>query len=391
MSNKFLEGYRGIVGFRVEHVKEKGLEKDLQNYVNRTGLLEGFRYIGSEAYKEGWASKNAGNISTVEIPLHHRFFITAAGSYLSDLKPEDIVCVHSLEVRIGKGKEDIKAGIIPLASTMPRQFDLSLNTVADALMKQNLLDDVINGMGLDRTRINIDNFSLKNVLVYLGSHGMVKCKAEAIGSKDPSSETFLHGLIYSRRIEYPVNAIVHCHAPQLTENPSAVYIPETDSPFEDIGYGTLDLGVEAVEKLGEKNLVLLREHGPVAVSSLFHEECPEGHMSVFKDIHRKLKEANEKYSHPKDKKYSRKERWPDYIHDFEPWQFRVIQPSFFEEKRPDAIRDSLEIRAMDEAAIRMIRRGIKWEPRYYRRKAKRDYERTLKRIKEGRSLLNSGI
>ena len=391
MDDKFLEGYRGIVGFGVKHIEEKGLVKDLEKWVNKSGLLEGFRYIGSEAYKEGWAPKNAGNISTVELPYHHRFFITAAGSHLSDLKTEDIVFVDNLKVRVGYQTEKIPSiptfNEIPIASTCPRQFDLSVATVADVLMKQDLLDDVIKGMGLERSRINTNNFNLRSVLGYLGSKKMVRCKAEVIGSKDPSSETFLHGLIYARRINYTVNAIVHCHAPQLTENPSSVYIPETDSPFEDIGYGTLELGVEAVDKLKEKNLVLLRGHGPVATTSLYHNECLEGHMAAFKDIYKKLKEANEVFAKPRDKKYSRKERWPEKIMFLEPR--RSEDPSFFEEKLLDTTPDSSVISQIDESAIRMIRRGVKWNPEYERKRAKEDYKRTIKRMKEGRSLLDS--
>jgi hypothetical protein len=370
--NEVLEGYRGVIGFETKYAE--GCEwREFENFIERSGLLRGFQWLGARLYDEGWAPMNAGNISTVMLPGHHFFYITASGSHLSRMESKDIVYVGSLEVRIGPFMEKIPNqplfNTIFLASTFPYVGDLSLATVVDVLIKQNVLDHVIEGMELKKSELDRYNFNLKRVLKYLGSKNMVKCFAEVVAKDEnikPSSETFLHGLIYSRRINDWVTAIAHCHAPDITRKPSAYYIPETDSPFEKIGYGTLDLAVEAAEQLGNNDFVLLRGHGPVALSTKHHYENPDGYMRTFEDLYKKLRES-ERY-------VNRRERWPEHVSDFRGWKVENKKPSFLREGSPESISDDL--------IIRMIRRGVKWNPEYGLRKAQRDRKRVMERLRE---------
>jgi len=128
---------------------------------------------------------------------------------------------------------------------------------------------------------------LKTLITYLGKRDLIKCKVYYTGAKDkePSSETGLHGIFYARRWEYDnVNAIVHCHAPNITNNPpKGIPITETDQKI--IGYGSLELAVEAMEALGEDMCVLLKGHGPIAVSDDWQRWIPTGKKGIFGHQH----------------------------------------------------------------------------------------------------------
>ncbi len=369
---KLLEGYKGVVGFETSYT-QKDDWPDFENFIETSGLLKAFQWLGATLCEKGWAPKNAGNISTVMMPGHHWFYITRSGGNLSNLKAKDIVYVAGLEVKIGDSDVPY-TGRIMLASTFPYSCDLSLATVTDTLMKQGILDKVIEGMGLERATLDRYNFNLKKVLRYLSSRDMVKCFAEVIAKDEqtkPSSETFLHGLICSRRIEDWVTAIVHCHAKGIVKKPSAYFMPETDSSFEEIGYGSLELAVEAVEQLGRNNFVLLRGHGPVAVSTEYHLEKPEGYMHVFEDLYKTLLES-ERYS-------KMIERWPDNISEIARLRHKEYRPDFLGENTPLTIPDDI--------IIRMIRQNVQLEPGYYREKNLRGLMELEERMKQGISTL----
>jgi len=132
----------------------------------------------------------------------------------------------------------------------------------------------------DRRIINA-GLDLKTLIEYLGKNDLINCKVYYTGSREPSSETVLHGLLYAKRWEYDdINAIVHCHAPKITKKtPKGIPVTETDQKI--IGYGSLELAVEAMESLGEKMCVLLRGHGPVAVSDAWQCWIPTGKKGIF--------------------------------------------------------------------------------------------------------------
>ena len=88
----------------------------------------------------------------------------------------------------------------------------------------------------------------------------------APGGEKPSSEAPMHQLFYTRQYHDPnATAIVHCHEPKITEAPSDI-VPETETPNEKIGYGTIELAIEAAEELYRDDVVVLQGHGPVVVS-----------------------------------------------------------------------------------------------------------------------------
>lgn len=369
---ELLEGYKGVVGFETSYT-QKDDWPDFENFIETSGLLRAFQWLGATLCDKGWTPKNAGNMSTVMLPGHHWFYITRSGGNLSNLKAKDIVYVAGLEVGIGNSDEPY-TGRIMLASTFPYSCDLSLATVTDTLMKQGILDKVIEGMGLERATLDRHSFNLKKVLRYLGSRDMIKCFAEVIAKDEqtePSSETFLHGLIYSRRIEDRATAIVHCHAEGIVEKPSVYFMPETDSPLAKIGYGSLELAVEAVEQLGRNNFVLLRGHGPVVVSTEYHWEKPEGYMHVFRNLYKTLVES-ERYS-------KMIERWPDNISELSRLRHKEYRPDFLGENTPLTIPDDI--------IIRMIRQNIQPEPGYYREKHLRELTELRERMKRGISTL----
>jgi len=89
-----------------------------------------------------------------------------------------------------------------------------------------------------------------NDLVEVVSYDEKKNEISARGIKEPSSETFLHVMIYERRND--INAIFHGHYLDLPN------LPETP---EEHPYGTLELAY-AVAGLAESNdLILAKNHG----------------------------------------------------------------------------------------------------------------------------------
>lgn len=80
------------------------------------------------------------------------------------------------------------------------------------------------------------------------------------GMKKPSSETFLHAMIYDKRPE--INAVFHVHDMQAIANFEKLGFCVTDKVRE---YGSFEL-VEAVKKiLGNRNYVGIKDHGIIAL------------------------------------------------------------------------------------------------------------------------------
>lgn len=124
-------------------------------------------------------------------------------------------------------------------------------------------------------RIINAGLDLKTLITYLGKREMIKCKVYYNGVKLPSSETPLHALLYAMRWNYNnINAIVHCHAPEITQYPPKG-MPITETPHRIIGYGSLELAVEAWAALQNQMCVLLRGHGPIAVSDSWQRWMPQ--------------------------------------------------------------------------------------------------------------------
>jgi len=92
------------------------------------------------------------------------------------------------------------------------------------------------------------------------------CDAESkeimvTGMRPPSSETFMHYTIYKNRPD--VMAIFHGHNQQITENASALNIPET---AREVPYGTVELAESALTILGTNNFIVIKAHGFVSMA-----------------------------------------------------------------------------------------------------------------------------
>ena len=79
------------------------------------------------------------------------------------------------------------------------------------------------------------------------------------GMRPPSSEAFLHSLVYDARPD--VECIIHVHDP-LTAFCSPAKVETTPVEYD---YGTPDLAVLCLNTLRSENIVFLRNHGFVAV------------------------------------------------------------------------------------------------------------------------------
>lgn len=81
------------------------------------------------------------------------------------------------------------------------------------------------------------------------------------GPLEPSSESFLHHLIYRSRPE--ARAVVHAHDPATADAPLGADLEET--PREE-PYGTVELARLAIETFQEdRTVIVLRNHGYVAM------------------------------------------------------------------------------------------------------------------------------
>ena len=103
------------------------------------------------------------------------------------------------------------------------------------------------------------------------------------GPRKPSSETFLHALIYRHR--EAARAVVHAHDPATAACPLVDDVEET--PWEE-PYGTVELARLAIETFRkDKKIIVLRNHGYVSTGDSL-TEAVDTIMSIH---HRLLGEA----------------------------------------------------------------------------------------------------
>ncbi len=81
------------------------------------------------------------------------------------------------------------------------------------------------------------------------------------GDTHPSSESFLHHLIYDR---FPsINCILHGHSSLFLKNAQKIALPVSKKYCD---YGTVELGESALEVVGLKTpFIILKDHGFVAM------------------------------------------------------------------------------------------------------------------------------
>lgn len=120
---------------------------------------------------------------------------------------------------------------------------------------------VRHGAGLIITTSGSNLGSLEqNEIVYVQKCSIEDSTVEYMGSHVPSSEAFMHFMIYECRPD--VQAIVHAHDHE-TLNQAMVEIETTE---REVPYGTLDLAQLSCDTfLKADNIIVLKNHGYVAV------------------------------------------------------------------------------------------------------------------------------
>jgi L-fuculose-phosphate aldolase len=86
------------------------------------------------------------------------------------------------------------------------------------------------------------------------------------GSRQPSSEAVMHYLIYKTHKE--INAVFHGHDDAIIMNAEKLGFPVTEREHEP---GTTELAKEVLKVLGDKNLIVLRNHGFVSLGRTMKE------------------------------------------------------------------------------------------------------------------------
>lgn len=86
------------------------------------------------------------------------------------------------------------------------------------------------------------------------------------GNKLPSSESVMHHLVYRGNAE--VNAVFHGHCDVIVANAERLGLPVTEREY---GSGTVELAREVLKVMGDSKLVVLRNHGFVALGGSMGE------------------------------------------------------------------------------------------------------------------------
>ena len=120
---------------------------------------------------------------------------------------------------------------------------------------------VITASGL-KSKQNLSN----DCFVYVKNYDEQSNTVYVEGSRQPSSEAVMHYLIYKTRKE--VNAVFHGHNDAIIMNAEEMKFPVTEKEHEP---GTIELAKEALKVLGDKNLIVLKNHGFVSLGRTMKE------------------------------------------------------------------------------------------------------------------------
>jgi len=118
------------------------------------------------------------------------------------------------------------------------------------------------------TASNVDKAKLKkDDLVLVERFDLANNKVWVIGSEKPSSEVFMHHLIYQNHAS---RAIVHAHVSKLVNDDNLKDL-RTSEFFDE---GSIQLAHATVEKLREtQGFAILRDHGVVAYGTSLDDAC----------------------------------------------------------------------------------------------------------------------
>jgi len=120
---------------------------------------------------------------------------------------------------------------------------------------------VITASGL-KSKENLNN----DCFVYVKNYDEQSNTVYIEGSRQPSSEAVMHFLIYKTRKE--INAVFHGHNDAIIMNAEKLGFPVTEREYEP---GTIELAKEVLKVLGNKNLIVLRNHGFVSLGRTMKE------------------------------------------------------------------------------------------------------------------------
>jgi ribulose-5-phosphate 4-epimerase/fuculose-1-phosphate aldolase len=120
---------------------------------------------------------------------------------------------------------------------------------------------VITASGL-KSKENLSN----DCFVYVKNYDEQNNTVYIEGSRQPSSEAVMHFLIYKTRKE--VNAVFHGHNDAIIMNAEKLGFPVTEREYEP---GTIELAKEVLKVLGDKNLIVLKNHGFVSLGRTMKE------------------------------------------------------------------------------------------------------------------------
>ena len=120
---------------------------------------------------------------------------------------------------------------------------------------------IITASGL-KSKENLSN----DCFVYVKNYDEQSNTAYIEGSRQPSSEAVMHFLIYKTHKE--INAIFHGHNDAIIMNAEKLGFPVTEREYEP---GTIELAKEVLKVLGDKNLIVLKNHGFVSLGRTMKE------------------------------------------------------------------------------------------------------------------------
>ena len=120
---------------------------------------------------------------------------------------------------------------------------------------------VITASGL-KSKENLSN----DCFVYVKSYDERSNTVYVEGRRQPSSEAVMHSLIYKTRKE--INAVFHGHNEAIIINAEKLGFPVTEREYEP---GTIELAKEVLKVMGNKNLIVLKNHGFVSLGNTMKE------------------------------------------------------------------------------------------------------------------------
>jgi len=120
---------------------------------------------------------------------------------------------------------------------------------------------VITASGL-KSKENLSN----DCFVYVKNYDEQSNTVYVEGRRQPSSEAVMHFLIYKTRKE--INAVFHGHNEAIIINAEKLGFPVTEREYEP---GTIELAKEVLKVMGNKNLIVLKNHGFVSLGNTMKE------------------------------------------------------------------------------------------------------------------------